>query len=270
MEGCSSSVQNRPSLPLTGDAHDDYVPLFMQTELSNIKDIDQASPMFLSLVDFVKEGNTLDDNAADKAYDVLSVVMPNYYGRFTVEQILFELVPTHDGSCSGLAKSIVVLLTSSNEILVWSSLSFLHFVFAYAESTHHFAFLQTGFFSLLPQAFYEQELHIFFPQHLPLMKIIQLCMRLINPSEVQQLNQKFQLSEDIIHLTFIDKCFRPIEPFLKAIFRDRRQISDSKDSLHFSDLFVSWAQWRQAEHIGAQLVVRGAEHRRQNKRHDFD
>ncbi|KAK2950892.1 hypothetical protein BLNAU_14194 [Blattamonas nauphoetae] len=33
---------------------------------------------------------------------------------------------------------------------------------------------------------------------------------------------------------------------------------------------VSWAQWRQAEHIGAQLVVRGAEHRRQNKRHDFD
>ncbi|KAK2948660.1 hypothetical protein BLNAU_16401 [Blattamonas nauphoetae] len=43
----------------------------------------------------------------------------------------------------------------------------------------------------------------------------------------------------------------------------------SRFSLHYTYL-VSWAQWRQAEHIGAQLVVRGAEHRRQNKRHDFD
>ncbi|KAK2955762.1 hypothetical protein BLNAU_9298 [Blattamonas nauphoetae] len=225
--------------PLTGDTHDDTIPLFMQTKPSIVKDIDLASPMFISLVDFVKEGNTLDDNVSVHACAFLDVITPDMFGKFEVKQILFELVPTHDGSCSGFTSSIVVLLTSSNERLVKVSMSLLSATLLFAHKTDIYAFLETGFFSLLPQTFYEQEIIPFSPQGLFLMDIIQGFMTFVTFSGAQQLNQKFQLSEDIVHLTFIDKCFRPIEPFLKAIFRDRRRIPDSEDSLDFSELFGS-------------------------------
>ncbi|KAK2940268.1 hypothetical protein BLNAU_19476 [Blattamonas nauphoetae] len=39
------------------------------------------------------------------------------FNPFDVKQILFELLPTHDGSCTAFTESLIPLLTSSNEEL---------------------------------------------------------------------------------------------------------------------------------------------------------
>ncbi|KAK2961702.1 hypothetical protein BLNAU_3139 [Blattamonas nauphoetae] len=77
----------------TPDAHDDAKLLFLRTEPNNITTIEQATLSFMSLVDFIKEGNSLDDNATEQACTLLESI-----GKaFDKNQILFELVPSPDG-----------------------------------------------------------------------------------------------------------------------------------------------------------------------------
>ncbi|KAK2957928.1 hypothetical protein BLNAU_7104 [Blattamonas nauphoetae] len=217
----------------------DAIPVFLRTNPKKIKNFSEKSKCFLSLVDFVKEGNQLDNRATKQACALLDRITPIFSITFLTDQVLFKLVPTPDDSCSGFAESIVPLLASSNEQLVTSTLSLLNKVVLHDFPVKAFLFLETGFFQLLPPAFFEQARHLSPSPKLFLMKIVAEYILLSQPSYTQYVCQERQISATAFQLTFIDKFVRPIQPFLAFVCRNRRRINDSEDSRDFSCLLGS-------------------------------
>ncbi|KAK2949235.1 hypothetical protein BLNAU_15838 [Blattamonas nauphoetae] len=87
METNSSSTQQHSVFSYGQDAHDEMTPLFMTTNLDNIETIQLASPPFLSLVDYIKEGNNLDEKATRQACALLKSISPRLYGQISTVQI---------------------------------------------------------------------------------------------------------------------------------------------------------------------------------------
>ncbi|KAK2948612.1 hypothetical protein BLNAU_16431 [Blattamonas nauphoetae] len=204
-----------------------------------MRTIEQASQSFLYLVNFVKEGKYLNAKDTRQASTFLESITPHYGSSFSTDQILFELVPAIDGSCSGFTESIVPLLTSSNEELSKSALLLLNEIVFDVTQSSRFDFLEAGFFGLLPTAFYEQKRHLLDTSSLYLMNILYGFMFWSRPDVAGRICQLSHISMDIFQLTFIDKFFRPIGPFLDFICRNLHQITDSANSRDVSLLFGS-------------------------------
>ncbi|KAK2942556.1 putative D-isomer specific 2-hydroxyacid dehydrogenase, NAD binding domain containing protein [Blattamonas nauphoetae] len=193
-------------------------PYFLRTDPESIKAINEASRSYLSLVDFIKEGNKLSDKGTRQACALLHRIENPFSRPLTAEQLFSQLVPTRDGSCSGFTNSMITLLTSSNEELIQSTLSLLsHVVGMFDLGPINFDFLASGFFSLLPQAFYEQDMHL----------------------SNRRVCQPRHISKSTYQRTFMDKFFHPIEPFLDFVCRNRRDIADSDYTWTFSYLLES-------------------------------
>ncbi|KAK2950646.1 hypothetical protein BLNAU_14452 [Blattamonas nauphoetae] len=218
MEPNPHSNQYLPSSSFNRDA----TPLFQRIEPDTITTVQQVSPPFMSLVDFVKEDNTLDDTATEQACAILKMLG------------LYQLVPARDGSWSGFAESFVLLLTSSNETLVKAILSLLKHVLRLMDAGEdRFFFLETGFFQLLPQSFYEQEVHLSSKHGLHLMQIVASLLYDLIPSSIRRTCEHRQLSTSTFENIFVDKFLRPINPFLVLVGNNRRQITDCPDSQAF-------------------------------------
>ncbi|KAK2947337.1 hypothetical protein BLNAU_17724 [Blattamonas nauphoetae] len=205
-----NSIQHLSPWPFNRDD----IPLFLRTQPRSFGTIKQASKLFLSLVDFVKAGNNLDHTATRQACALLQNIVPEFNQKYNAEQILFILVPIPDGSCSGFAESIVLLLTSSNKELVQATLPLLDRIVFVSSSSALFDFLETGFFNLLPLAFYEQEAH--------------LCAR------SGMLCSNKLISLDTFHETYTKQFLRPIRPFLDFVCKNRRRINFDDNSPDFS------------------------------------
>ncbi|KAK2963794.1 hypothetical protein BLNAU_1363 [Blattamonas nauphoetae] len=244
----SNSSQHISVRPFNEDVHIDPTPLFLRIEPDTIHTIQQASPPFLSFVNFIKEGNNLDSEETRHACTLLTILTPSSGQKFTSDEILFELIQTGDGSCCGFANSIVTLLSSSNEEIIKSTLSLLKQVVCSRPPTTRFDIIDTKLFALLPQSFYEQDLHLLTHTGLCLMRIVNSNLFMLRPGNTQSICQKRQISVNIFQHTFIDQFFNPIIPFLNFICNGRRRIknsnisndssgsSDLNDSSDFSDL----------------------------------
>ncbi|KAK2956324.1 hypothetical protein BLNAU_8691 [Blattamonas nauphoetae] len=233
----STSNQRIAIQSFTRDATCDGIPSFLGTAPRTIQTIEQASPPFLSLVAFVKEGNNLDKNATKQACTLLDRLIQIFVGPYTTDRILLELVPTPDHSCSGFTESIITLLNSSNEMLIKSTLSLLTEIVSIVPPPTRFDILNTGFFELLPKSFYEQELHLLAQHSLSMIKISQTFAICADPDISQKICRKRFLQMACFRQTFMDKFFHPIQPYLAFICQNRRRISDSEDSYAFSKLF---------------------------------
>ncbi|KAK2947768.1 hypothetical protein BLNAU_17287 [Blattamonas nauphoetae] len=235
--GNNSNSDQRNSIDhIDRDTSDEATPLFLRIRPYYIETVAQSLTPIQSLVDFIRKGNKLDDKATKQASLILKRTSEKIHKSDDAEQILFELVPTPNRSCSGLAESFVLLLTQSNEEVVLSALSLLRVILFDVQSEHRFAFVETGFFTFLPPAFYEHEMHIFHPCSLDLTRIVKDCLIDLHPDFSRRLCSNRDLSISAFQQIFVDMFFRPVEPFLDFICKNRRQIQDSWNSYLFSDL----------------------------------
>ncbi|KAK2952448.1 hypothetical protein BLNAU_12554 [Blattamonas nauphoetae] len=232
----STLNQHNSVSSFTEDVRDEVIPLFLSVDFTFIGTITLASPLYLSLIDFIKKGNSLDDKATKRACDLICRITPSEDTIFSADRMLFQLVPALDGSCSGFTESVIQLLTSSNEELVETTFSFLAQIVSNADLPTRFDFLATDFFTLLPNTLYEQEIHILTQIRLSLMKISSCFIAFLPHDTSRQLCQKKHFSMDSFHQTFLDKFFHPVKPFLESIFRNRRQITFTKSKCIFSEL----------------------------------
>ncbi|KAK2950639.1 hypothetical protein BLNAU_14445 [Blattamonas nauphoetae] len=214
----------------------DETPLFQRTDPDTISTIEHASPPFFSLVDFIKKDNTLDDKGTEQACALLHRITYQIKRTIKIDQILVDLVPSPDHSCSGFTTSIVPLLTSSNEQLINSTLSLLNELIFYGTPLARFDILNTGLFLVLPKAFYEQDIHLSPSPELFLMNIVDWLVFCLSKSSSRAICEERHISMESFHQTFIDKFFHPINPFLDFIFHNRRRITDCEDSHFFTNV----------------------------------
>ncbi|KAK2952605.1 hypothetical protein BLNAU_12433 [Blattamonas nauphoetae] len=216
-------------------SNEDVAPLFLFLEPENIEPLGFASELFLSLVAFVEEGYNLDDEAIKHACTLLE----NIDKTFSANQKLFGLVPKLDGSDSGFTESVLLLLTSSNAELSKSVLKLLWGTVDHHTPSNWFTFIETQFFTRLPKAFYEQEIHLVSQYELSLMKIVRQFLFCPRPGCARQICQELHLLMDSFQRTFLDDFFHPVEQFLEFICSNRRRIEDSEQSWPFSVLLSS-------------------------------
>ncbi|KAK2953405.1 hypothetical protein BLNAU_11691 [Blattamonas nauphoetae] len=165
--------------------------------------------------------------------------------------ILFHLVPTRDNSCSGFAASLIPLLTSSNEKLVRSTLFLLDKVLSASVLSPRFEFLETGLFNLLPRTFYEHEMHLrpqlevllFPPPEMHLLNLTRSILMLPFHHRAGDIIQQRKFTLTTFHQIFVDKFFRPVEPFFEFVCKNRRRIEDSSDSRSFADVLGMISQF---------------------------
>ncbi|KAK2950842.1 hypothetical protein BLNAU_14260 [Blattamonas nauphoetae] len=208
-------------------------PLFLRTDPSNFNSIYEMSQSFQSLVKYVSRRKHIDPKTIEQACALLHSLMPSSSSIISVDQILFNLVPPLDGSCLGFTKSVTSLLTSSNEELVHTTLSFLLQIVTFASTTSRFTFLESGLFALLPTSFYKQEMHILAKPNLPLIKLVEWVIS-NHFKTFTTISEEQRFLHDCIHLVFVHKLFRPVEPFLEFICNNRHRIRDPCD---FATLF---------------------------------
>ncbi|KAK2946270.1 hypothetical protein BLNAU_18791 [Blattamonas nauphoetae] len=221
------------------DPNCEETPLFLRTEPNKLTTIEQVSQLFLSLVDFVMKGCPLDENVTRQTCDLLESFAPDHSDHFSADQILYELVPKPDGSCSGFTESIIPLLTSSNEALVQATLSLLSGIVLYTSSFTHFDILETGLFKLLPQAFYEQEMHLLAKHSFSLMNLVRWFILDSESDPTRAICDERQLSIETFQHIFIDHFFHPVGPFLESVFRHRRRFVDCRTCWEWSELLGS-------------------------------
>ncbi|KAK2944028.1 hypothetical protein BLNAU_21027 [Blattamonas nauphoetae] len=239
MDASSDSVAHCSIHPFIRETPCDPLPLFQRVVPIAIDRIEQASPPFLSLVNFVKEGNHLDENAAEQAYTLLRNLAFKSGGQLHKFEILYKLVDSPNGSCSGFANSLVILLTSSDEELIQSTLFFMHAALFDQPSFVLFDFLETGIFATLPREFYEQDEDVLVNNRGDLMRIVARFMRCPSSSDSELICQERSVNLETLQTTFIDLFFRPIKPFLTVLWNNRREITISEASTGFSTLIAS-------------------------------
>ncbi|KAK2953415.1 hypothetical protein BLNAU_11701 [Blattamonas nauphoetae] len=168
----------------------------------------------MSLVDYIQEGNNLDEKATKQACTLLKRISSRFSRTTSSYDILVELVPAHNRSCSSFTTSIVPLLTSSNEKLVDATLSILGTIAFDASDVTLFVILETGLFALLPRTFYEHEMHTLPPYGSFLTSIVVNFLFEASPGRDRFICKERQISTEYFQQTYIDKFFSPIEPFL--------------------------------------------------------
>ncbi|KAK2950642.1 hypothetical protein BLNAU_14448 [Blattamonas nauphoetae] len=217
----------------------DRSPPFLHiVDPNTIRTVEDALISILSLVDFIKDGHNLNDIATQQACHLLDIITHGARNNFSGDGHIGKHVPTLVGSCSGFTESMIPLLTSSNEDIVRSALRLLAQTVTWGSKQTRFAFLETGFFTLLPRTFYEQEVHLMPSSKLFLMDIVHRFLWDSHPDYAHEILQSGQLSIDVVQQTFLNKFIHPIKPFLEYICRHRRRIPDSRKHRRFPELLA--------------------------------
>ncbi|KAK2948357.1 hypothetical protein BLNAU_16703 [Blattamonas nauphoetae] len=198
--------------------------------------MDHLAQPFMSLVDFVREGNNLNDQATEDACTLMNRLLYSCGNSSSAELILFELVPSPDGSCSGFTESILPLLTSSNMRLVKTTLRLLERVVHSSSLDTRFSIIETGFFQRIPITFYEHDMHLVAPSTLHLMNIVVWILIASDSGKFERICRNRHISMEFVHEIYIINFFHPIESFLEFAFHNRRRVVEESGHTDFSSL----------------------------------
>ncbi|KAK2963725.1 hypothetical protein BLNAU_1291 [Blattamonas nauphoetae] len=171
MGNSSNSEQHRHLRPFNRDRRQTQI-IFQRRNgprYANIGSLEHIAQPFMSLVDYIREGNNLDNQATEDACSLMNQLIDLCRSSDTNDLILFELVPSPDGPCSGFTESLLPLLTSSNMRLVETTLMLLAFAIHSSSTETRFLIIETGLFQRLPNTFYERDMHLLDPSALHLM-----------------------------------------------------------------------------------------------------
>ncbi|KAK2963547.1 hypothetical protein BLNAU_1590 [Blattamonas nauphoetae] len=157
----------------------------------------------MALVAFVKEGNKLDDKATEQACKVLYTFWPGRGRRDSYPHYLIDSIPTFDGSCPDFIESIMLLLTSSNEKLIKTTLSVLEAILRRASPIVQLSFLGTGSIKLLQQALFEQERFISPSPEFHLMKIVKILISDLHPRAYRTICEEGPMPKTIYQQTLL-------------------------------------------------------------------
>ncbi|KAK2947291.1 hypothetical protein BLNAU_17767 [Blattamonas nauphoetae] len=201
--------------------------LLLIVDPPSIKTVKDASSPFVSLVAFIEGGNDLDDKATKQAFEFLNWIIPGDRNHFFAYDLLIELVPQPDRSCSGFVESMIPLLTSSNARIAKSAMSLLERVVTRSVPRIRFWILETGLFPLLLNSFHDQKMHLARSSKLFLLDIVKDFLSCLDPAKARETCKTLEISMDFFQQTFMTKFMHPIEQFLENTFRNRSRWADS-------------------------------------------
>ncbi|KAK2960726.1 hypothetical protein BLNAU_4381 [Blattamonas nauphoetae] len=180
-----------------------------------------ASPLFLSVVQTIKEGNILDDTAMHEAESVIQKLIEVVKKPFTATHLLSMIVPTPNRSPAGFCEAMLTLLTSGHQSLEALSLQLLRHCLSHIPRESHLAFIRTGFFTQLAPTI-ERIANMMIPEsHADFLRSILLCARDCLPEPIQRLPRVSHLPIDSIRQIVFDQLLQPVGPYISWCCENR-------------------------------------------------
>ncbi|KAK2959003.1 hypothetical protein BLNAU_6019 [Blattamonas nauphoetae] len=214
----------------------DLQPFFLRTEPDDITTLDQLATLFRSLICHLEGGNSFTEMVSTRACVLLKRIVPLCREMDADPDIHFKHIHSPQSSFNRLIKSIVSLLRCSNEDLVQLTISCLCDILRRVSPSTLFDSIAAGLLSLLPHAFYQQDMHLVPHADSNLMVILYWLVCCSHPDNSRMICEKDEISTEAFQQIFMDKFIHPVEPFIEFICLNSRLIADSDDQSDFPRL----------------------------------
>ncbi|KAK2958973.1 hypothetical protein BLNAU_5989 [Blattamonas nauphoetae] len=216
--------------------HDNSPPSFLLTKADDVNTLDDLIPLFHSLVRYSEEGHKFNKPASKQLRALLRRIDPICRMYSAYDEYDFKTVGSTVSSFNPFIESIVSLLTCSNKDLVQSTISCLSECCVEIDISILFKFMDSGLLSLLPKEFYLPDVHLLTKPRKFLIDLVNWFVYSFHPDNILKIRFECEISLKTFQTIFIDKFFRPIEPFLDFICRNRRRIEKWTNPDGFANL----------------------------------
>ncbi|KAK2947769.1 hypothetical protein BLNAU_11413 [Blattamonas nauphoetae] len=216
--------------------HDNSPPSFLLTKAEDVNTLDDLIPLFHSLVRDSEEGHKFNKPASKQLRALLRRIDPICRMYSAYDEYDFKTVGSTVSSFNPFIESIVSLLTCSNKDLVQSTISCLSECCVEIDISILFKFMDSGLLSLLPKEFYLPDVDLLTKPRKFLIDLVNWFLYCFHPDNILKIRFECEISLKTFQNIFIDKFFRPIEPFLDFICRNRRRIEKWTNPDGFANL----------------------------------
>ncbi|KAK2947817.1 hypothetical protein BLNAU_17237 [Blattamonas nauphoetae] len=211
-------------------------PLFLRTDPNDINTLDQLTTLLLSLICHLDGENAFTEIVSTRACVLLKRIVPLCREMDADPDIHFKHIHSPQSSFNRLTESIVSLLRCSNEDLVQITISCLCDILRRVSPSTLFDFIAAGLFSLLPHAFYQQDMHLVPHADSNLMVILYWFVFCSHHDNSRMICEKDEISTEAFQQIYMDKFIHPVEPFIEFICQNSRRIANSDDESDFPRL----------------------------------
>ncbi|KAK2953699.1 hypothetical protein BLNAU_11420 [Blattamonas nauphoetae] len=191
---------------------------------------------FTPLVRDSEEGHKFNKPASKQLRALLRRIDPICRMYSAYDEYDFKTVGSTVSSFNPFIESIVSLLTCSNKDLVQSTISCLSECCVEIDISILFKFMDSGLLSLLPKEFYLPDVDLLTKPRKFLIDLVNWFLYCFHPDNILKIRFECEISLKTFQNIFIDKFFRPIEPFLDFICRNRRRIEKWTNPDGFANL----------------------------------
>ncbi|KAK2959509.1 hypothetical protein BLNAU_5558 [Blattamonas nauphoetae] len=207
-------------------------PLFLATPTVHFETVQESSPFFLSLVQYIEEANTLDDSALHKAEIVLERLVSLIRPLSSNIDLLSSFAPRPDNSAEGFTEAILTLLTCDYKSLVNLSLHLLRYALDASPLKELFLFVDSGFFTRLAPTPQWIEGNLSSQSLFNFVNTILSCTTPALPENIQEISRLSTLSMESIHQTVLEQLLQPVLPFVSYSCENRSVLEH--DTLNLS------------------------------------
>ncbi|KAK2958845.1 hypothetical protein BLNAU_6094 [Blattamonas nauphoetae] len=190
-----------------------------------INSVREASPLFVSLVDLVKNRVELNNDTTANMGKFFRQISPGSKRGFSSSQILLSLVPVEVGDCSGFTESILTLLTSRNDDILVMTMQFVGETVRCSDFYLRRDLINSGFFSSLSPSFQQSPFHFETDHTYSLLEIIHRCVLTIRDN-VKALSRRLKTNEDDIRQTMLEMMIAPLTPFWQSLHHYRHRMEE--------------------------------------------
>ncbi|KAK2958212.1 hypothetical protein BLNAU_6916 [Blattamonas nauphoetae] len=206
-------------------------PLFLAAPPIQIESIQTASPLFVSLVQYIEEGNTLNDIAVHKAECLLEQLVELL--KDASDKPFYEkLAPSKSKSADVFCEAILTLLASGYPSLVNDSLHILRYSFRTTPLEERFSLISSGFFIRLASTLQSMMTNLTAQALQHLLGIVRICSIGGFHEDVEHISRSLALSSESVCQIVLERELQPMTPFISFCCVNRFDVPD--DSLDSS------------------------------------
>ncbi|KAK2951788.1 hypothetical protein BLNAU_13281 [Blattamonas nauphoetae] len=182
-----------------------------------------------TLVTWILDGNSFDEETANYAARFLQNLTPKAISTLNIVQLLLDMVPTPGRTCEGFVKSMHVLLSCGNRVVLLTTLHFVRSVIHQAFDTLLLDFLNSGFFTGLTSDFQKLEIHYNW-HNVNLIRIAVYCIAPVLPSRLSKTSKHTKLSKHQLFRVLHEKMVKPLRPLLLSLCGHALELRDESDA----------------------------------------
>ncbi|KAK2959491.1 hypothetical protein BLNAU_5540 [Blattamonas nauphoetae] len=218
---------NRPDTQ-TSSNDSNQPPLFLSTPFLRIHSLIDASPFFLSLVQYLKTGNTLGDTTIPKTEALLkqlNEVLDNHLLRHLLRDRLdlvaspvCRVIPTllnrRTDGFGDFRDTVLTLVTSGCQNIVTLSLRLLRLTVSTSPKEDKFSLVGSGLFVQLATTLSRIRNSLSADAHLNFIDAISYCAIGRFSQDVAILSERTALSTESIHQSILEQLVQPVAPYV--------------------------------------------------------